>query len=344
MKYINYILLFILILTFPKISLAANKTKTTVMPPKNFTLIPSKIFPASVVWSKNISVKNNIACLSDSSVFILSNDNSIYKINIIDGTNISLNDTRFKSISSLICTPDIILLTRKKDILTLDKNSYKINLFLELNSEITDILYKDNSIYILSNDFISVSNIITKNYRSFFLNQPNKYFNINLYKNDIIVFATDGLIRRYSPEGKLKWELNLKEKISLAGTLYDKVLYQPAGTFLFSIDLEKPKIKWKTLLGAASEFPPLISKDSIYIAPLNNILFCLDHKGNKRWVKLLNYKITTQMILLEDEIILSSFSEDITSLMSASGNLIGSYKQESPFLLKSFFINVTSFY
>ena len=78
-KYYKYILIILILLNTNTSYIAiAKHTPTYILPTtKKISLITSKIFPASTLWKKDISLKDNIACISNDFILILSDDESI---------------------------------------------------------------------------------------------------------------------------------------------------------------------------------------------------------------------------------------------------------------------------
>lgn len=340
-KYYKYILIAFILLNTNTSYFAVAKRIPTYAPPatKKINLIPSKIFPASTSWEKDISLKDNIACILNDSILILSNDESISKINIKDGKITTITDERFKNTKDILCQLNNIFIIRKKDVLTFDPSNYLIETILQLNSSIVHATIANNILYILTNNSVSIYDTNSKTYYNFVIISTNNLIKILPYNKNIILISSDGKIVNYSNKEKKNWFIDLKENITTEGTIFKSTLYQTTRSNLYAIDLEKHKIKWKLLLGASTEFPPIVTEDSIFLAPINNLLLCLDHKGNKKWIKLLNYKITTQMLLLDEEIVVSPFSKEIMSVMTSNGNIIGTSKTNLPFLIKSFHKN-----
>ncbi|OGF66851.1 MAG: hypothetical protein A2Y62_12645 [Candidatus Fischerbacteria bacterium RBG_13_37_8] len=325
-----------IIFLYPPSMMGKTLLKPEIKAPETITSI---IFPASISWQNNILPEKNCTTVIDNFIYIITSNNTLVSINLQDGKTTILSDERFNNVKQISSYDSTLLLLGNKDFFSLSAKNFQFKKLLGFDSAIVDTKLINDSIIILMENAIATYNLTTNKYFSFSYDTELHFFSILPYDSDIIALTNDGKIIRYSYEGQIKWQLTLPTPITVHGVINKPVLYQPSGTYLYAIDVNNSHIKWKLLLGAESHLPPLISNNNIYITPLNNLLYRLDHKGNKKWIKLLDYRITTQILDINDELIVTPFSQEILSISKKSGNNINSFKTDTLYLIKMFFIN-----
>ena len=337
-NYASQILIITMILLFPVCSFPVQKRSSMPLRAQPKKVEPSVLFPAIEKWNVPIEVEleYNLYAVTGESLFIPAPDNTLYKINLKDGKFITFDDDRFSDIQNIFAYNNLIYLVSKNDIYSLNARNYEIKKLLSLEAPIIHSKINNNIILLLLKNQIISYDLSSNNFKSFSSDSSHEFIDLLSYQSNIIGISSDGYIIAYSDNAIKKWELRLEGSLKTAGVIGNSVLYQPSHNYFYAIDLSRGHVKWKIMLGNEVNFQPLFSQNRIYIAPTNNLLYCLSTKGNKIWVKPLKYRIITPFLDTNNEIIASVHPGELNSFSRKEGVELGKYSPQSKLLLNMY--------
>jgi len=325
---ISFLIYFIILSLFqiiPEENIPPETVPLQGVPSLNLELPSSTIFPANIKWQIKLNASASFSAIDQDKLFLITDAANLSLISIADGKQLSIIDERFSTVKALYPYKDLIYFVSNKSLFSFNKINYQIKKIIDFPAEIIQTSQSGSKLTIVFDKIIGVYDLDKQVYKSFTLKDNLSFLSVLLYKDEIIGISRDGLIAAFNFSGNSLWRLNLKEEIFTKGLIYENILYQPAGIYLFAINLYNHSIKWKRLLGAKSYFPPEVSSEDIYIVPINNLFYCLSKKASRKWVKFIKFRITTRLLLLDNEIIVFPFSGEIISFSKKDGRQLGSF-------------------
>lgn len=176
------------------------------------------------------------------------------------------------------------------------------------------ILFLNNPLKIVDNNW-QIRNIFAG--RKLFIVNPrdNTSFKILTVQNDS-VYSTNNLLDSLSTNLRIE-EKNFTQKDSTQFIDYSYLKKK-------RIPKSKANIFWQKNLQAETPNNILISKDKLFLVSKEGVIYCLDYKGNIKWVHNLKEIIISKPAITNDVLIVATTAGDLFTLKATTGEVIQS--------------------
>ncbi|MFC2165592.1 PQQ-binding-like beta-propeller repeat protein [Acidobacteriota bacterium] len=151
----------------------------------------------------------------------------------------------------------------------------------------------------------------------------------------VLILASCSLFRAKIPPYPtgIIFPLEISSEIEYQGELINPV--QPEASrvyistrsgYLYCFDgVEQQKI-WELKVSRNLEVSPCIGQDSLYVFDKTNTLFCVDKKGNLRWQKSIGDRITSNVVIADEQIFVGTLDGRLIALSASQGEKLWDYQ------------------
>jgi outer membrane protein assembly factor BamB len=127
------------------------------------------------------------------------------------------------------------------------------------------------------------------------------------------------------------WTFKARDSIEGAVVVADGVVYATSfDEYLYAIDLQTGKEKWKYKAGPATAAPAVL-KDQVIVGNLDGLVTSVDvAKGTKRWSYLTGGEIKAAPTVSDEHVLVGCYGDDTLYCLTATGKLQWKFRTEGP--------------
>jgi outer membrane protein assembly factor BamB len=135
-----------------------------------------------------------------------------------------------------------------------------------------------------------------------------------------VALSTGDVVALELSTGQLMWKRALGEHVITLTALAEQLIVGTRENHLFSLSLERGRIRWPWRVGADVIGAVVADDDHIYYAALNNVLRALDRRnGNLRWTRSLTSRPAGGPLRTADVVIVPLVTTDMAAFAAATG-------------------------